>query len=117
MVMKNKQPLLILGSPGGPRIISSVLLTILNSLDYGLDIQAAVDAPRFHNQWLPDWVDIEKTPEVFSSETTEKLEKMGYHFKKHALWGAVEAIYIDPQTKIFYGGSDSRRSSGAAVGY
>jgi len=117
MVMKAKKPLIVLGSPGGPRIISSVLLTILNILDYGLDVQAAVDAPRFHQQWLPEWVDIEKEPTVFSAAATEKLEQMGYRFKKHVLWGAVEAIFIDPQTGLLYGGSDYRRPSGGAAGY
>ncbi|HSW70412.1 MAG TPA: gamma-glutamyltransferase, partial [Gammaproteobacteria bacterium] len=78
VVLQNKQPLLVLGGPGGPRIITSVLLTILNSLDYGFDIQAAVDAPRFHQQWLPEWVDVEKEYAVFSPDTAEKLEKMGY---------------------------------------
>lgn len=116
MVMKNNQPMIVVGSPGGPRIISSVLLTILNMLDYGLDVQAAVDAPRFHHQWLPDVIDIEK-PFVFSSDTTAILVKMGYHMKRHELWGAVEAIYIDPVTKAIYGGSDSRKSAGGAVGY
>lgn len=116
IVMKNKQPLIVLGSPGGPRIISSVLLTILNILDYGLDVQAAVDAPRFHQQWLPEWVDFEK-PFVFSADTLQKLKQMGYSFHEHALWGAVEAIYIDPKTKTFYGGSDNRKEAGAAVGY
>lgn len=117
MVMKMNKPLIVVGSPGGPRIISSVLLTILNILDYGLDVQAAVDAPRFHQQWLPEWVDIEKKPYVFSADTAEKLEKMGYHFKRHALWGAVEAIFIDPRTGLLHGGSDHRKPSGGAAGY
>lgn len=117
IVMKEGRPIIVVGSPGGPRIISSVLLTILNILDYGLDVQAAVDAPRFHQQWLPEWVDIEKTPTVFSADATSILEKMGYHLRKHALWGAVEAIVLDPQTGRLYGGSDRRRSSGGAAGY
>ncbi|HSW71531.1 MAG TPA: gamma-glutamyltransferase, partial [Gammaproteobacteria bacterium] len=117
IVMRNDEPLLVLGSPGGPRIISSVLLTILNVLDYGLDVQAAVDAPRFHQQWLPEWVDIEKQYHVFSPDTALKLQKMGYQLRNHALWGAVEAIYHDPNTKLLYGGSDSRRPSGGAAGY
>lgn len=117
IVLRNEEPLLVLGSPGGPRIISTVLLTILNILDYDLDVQAAVDAPRFHQQWLPEWVDIEKQYHVFSLDTTEKLEKMGYQLRNHALWGGVEAIYHDPNTKFLYGGSDSRKPSGGAAGY
>jgi gamma-glutamyltranspeptidase / glutathione hydrolase len=116
IVMQQGKPLIVLGSPGGPRIISSVLLTILNILDYGLDVQAAVDTPRFHQQWWPEWVDIEM-PYVFSPDTLAKLKAMGYTFKKHALWSAVEAIVIDPQTNTLYGGSDNRKGAGGAVGY
>jgi len=117
LVLKGQKPFIVVGSPGGPRIISSVLLTILNILDYGLDVQAAVDAPRFHQQWLPEVVDIEKTPAVFSADTQAKLVGMGYHFKRHALWGAVEAIVLDPHTHWLYGGSDYRKPSGGAAGY
>ncbi|HVY53241.1 MAG TPA: gamma-glutamyltransferase [Gammaproteobacteria bacterium] len=116
IVMKDNKPLIVLGSPGGPRIISSVLLTILNMVEYGLDVQAAVDAPRFHQQWLPEWVDIEK-PFVFSKDTIEKLKAMGYELKYHEPWSAVEAIYIDPKSGMLFGGSDNRKASGGAVGY
>jgi len=117
IVMKDRQPLIVLGSPGGPRIITTVLQTILNILEYNLNVQAAVDAPRFHQQWLPDVVDIEQGPDVFSADVMEKLERMGYHFKQRPVWSAVEAIYIDPRTKMLYGGSDSRKAAGGAVGY
>ncbi len=115
IVVRNTKVVMIVGSPGGPRIITSTLQTILNVLDYGMNIQAAVDAPRFHHQWLPDSIDIE--PEAFAKKTQLKLLDMGYHFSPHETWSAVEAIYIDPVTKVIYGGSDKRRLAGKAVGY
>jgi gamma-glutamyltranspeptidase/glutathione hydrolase len=115
IIMQGDQLVMVVGSPGGPRIITSVLQTILNVLEYKMNIQAAVDAPRFHHQWLPDAIDIE--PDTFSKDVQQKLAKMGYHFSLQKPWSAVEAIYIDPVTKKIYGGSDNRRAAGKAVGY
>lgn len=115
IVMKNNKVLMVLGSPGGPRIITSTLLAILNVLEYGKDIQQAVDAKRFHHQWLPDVIDIEN--DTFPPATINKLSAMGYHFVSHNTWGAVEAIYINPKTKLIYGANDMRRPEGAAAGY
>jgi gamma-glutamyltranspeptidase/glutathione hydrolase len=115
IVMKGDQLVMVVGSPGGPRIITSVLQTILNVLEYNMDIQAAVDAPRFHHQWLPDSIDVEA--DTFSPSVQSQLAKMGYHFSSQKRWSAVEAIYIDPVTKKIYGGSDNRRTAGKAVGY
>ena len=81
-----------------------------------MNIQEAVDAPRFHHQWLPDVVVVEE-PQVFSDETTKELQTMGYHFVTQPKWSAVEAIYIDPVTHLLQGGSDNRRLAGMAVGY
>lgn len=115
IIMKNKKVVMVVGSPGGPRIITSTLLTILNVLDYGLPIQDAVNAPRYHHQWLPDTIEIE--PQVFTLGVMNKLKNMGYHFTPHEPWGAVEAIYVNPVTKLVYGGNDKRRPAGKAVGY
>jgi gamma-glutamyltranspeptidase/glutathione hydrolase len=115
IIMQGDQLVMVVGSPGGPRIITSVLQTILNVLEYNMNIQAAVDAPRFHHQWLPDVIYIE--PDTFSKSVREQLTKMGYHFSLQKRWSAVEAIYIDPVTKKIYGGSDNRRAAGKAVGY
>jgi gamma-glutamyltranspeptidase/glutathione hydrolase len=115
IIMRGDQLVMVVGSPGGPRIITSVLQTILNVLEYNMNIQAAVDAPRFHHQWLPDIIYIE--PDTFSKSVQEQLTKMGYHFSRQERWSAVEAIYIDPVTKKIYGGSDNRRAAGKAVGY
>ena len=115
ILTKNGQLFMVVGSPGGPRIITSVLQTILNVLDYGMDIESAVDAPRFHQQWLPDVVYME--PFSFSADTEALLIKRGYTLQSNAPWSAVEAIYIDPITKKLYGGSDNRRPAGGAIGY
>jgi gamma-glutamyltranspeptidase/glutathione hydrolase len=115
LMMKNNKVMMVVGGPGGPRIITSTLEAILNVIDYKMNIQAAVDAPRFHHQWLPDSIDVE--PGVFSKDAMEKMTEMGYQFSPHDSWGAVEAIYVDPATKVIYGGSDKRRLAGKAVGY
>lgn len=113
-LLKDNQLLMVLGSPGGPRIITAILQTIINVIDYGWDIQSAVDAPRFHHQWLPDIVD-EEEPYVFSADTKEKLAQMGYQFKMRPIWGAVESIYIDPVSHMRYGANDNRRPAGKAA--
>jgi gamma-glutamyltranspeptidase/glutathione hydrolase len=115
IILDKNQPMMVVGSPGGPRIITATLLTILNVIDFGMTIQQAVDAHRFHHQWLPDVVEIE--PNTFSVDTMHQLNQMGYQFSMVNPFGAVEAIYIDPKTKKIYGGSDSRRSAGFAAGY
>jgi gamma-glutamyltranspeptidase/glutathione hydrolase len=115
IVMRNNHVILIAGSSGGPRIITATLLTLLNTLDYHMNIQAAVDAPRFHHQWMPDVIDAE--PDAFSAHTKDELINMGYHISESPFWGIVEAIYVDPTTHVMYGGSDKRRASGQAIGY
>ena len=114
IVMKNNKVVMVIGSPGGPRIITSVLQVILNVLDYGMSLQDAVDAPRFHHQWQPDVIDIE--PNTFSAATTQQLLAMGYHLKQRDPWSVVEAIYIDPRTHVITGVNDDRRPDGAAIG-
>jgi gamma-glutamyltranspeptidase / glutathione hydrolase len=115
IVMKNNQPYMILGSPGGPRIITSVLLTLLNVIDYDFNILQAINLPRFHFQGSPDFIEIE--PGAFNDVTTLQLKRMGYNIKQIHKWSAVEAILIDPQSKILYGANDNRRPDGAAIGY
>lgn len=115
IIMRDKKVVMVVGSPGGPRIITSTLLAILNVLDYKMNLQAAVDAPRFHHQWLPDTVYVE--PQAFTKPTIAKLFEMGYHVTDSEPWSVVEAIYVDPVTKIIYGANDKRRPAGKAVGY
>ncbi|HEY2891227.1 MAG TPA: gamma-glutamyltransferase, partial [Dongiaceae bacterium] len=94
LVSKDGKPYLLLGSPGGSRIITALVETIVNVVDYGMDIQSAVDAPRFHHQWLPDTIYLE--PFALSVDTQEKLKAAGYSFKTQRAWAAVEAIAIGP---------------------
>jgi gamma-glutamyltranspeptidase / glutathione hydrolase len=104
----------VTGSPGGPRIISATLLTILNWAWLGMDAQQAINAPRFHQQWMPDLVLIEPK---FPDAVAQELEQRGYNFFPRRYWiGEVEAIGIDPKTGERLGAPDPRRQ-GAARGY
>jgi gamma-glutamyltranspeptidase / glutathione hydrolase len=116
IVTRHGHVFLVLGSPGGSRIITITLETLMNVIDYGMAPQAAVDAPRFHHQWLPDVVDAE--PYAFSPDTAALLRRMGYALREEAPWGAAELIEAGPPgSGIFYGANDDRRPAGAAVGY
>lgn len=115
IILRGNQVVMIAGSPGGPRIITATLQAILNVIDYQMNIQEAVNAPRFHHQWLPDLVNLE--PLTFSPIITKQLKTMGYHFSTQLPWGAVEAIYVDTKNKKIYGANDKRRPAGKAVGY
>src|SRR5262249_52299930 len=76
IVLKKNHLFMVLGSPGGPRIITSTLQTLLNVVDYQMNIQEAVDAPRFHHQWQPDVINLE--PFTLSADTMNNLNSMGY---------------------------------------
>jgi gamma-glutamyltranspeptidase/glutathione hydrolase len=98
--------LLVLGSPGGPRIISSVLQALLNVVDFQMNVQEAVDAPRIHHQWLPDRLYLEGRG--FSAATLAALRALGHETTVGGLWSDVQAIMIDPVTGERLGGSDGR---------
>jgi len=135
IVSKDGRVFLLLGTPGGSRIITALVETIVNVIDFGMDIQSAVDAPRFHHQWLPDTVYLE--PFALSADSQDKLKAAGYSFTLQRPWSAVEAIMVGPAAPAsgaaaglddsvktaplvpghFYGASDSRRPGGAALGY
>ncbi|MGA8221880.1 MAG: gamma-glutamyltransferase [Candidatus Acidiferrales bacterium] len=103
----------VTGSPGGPRIISATLLSILNWMRLGMDAQAAINAPRFHQQWLPDDVLVEPS---MPDEVRKDLESRGYSINPQRSWiGQVEAIAIDPQTGDRLGAPDPRRNGVAAA--
>ena len=114
IIMQDGRVMMILGSPGGPRIITAVLLAILNVIDYKMAIQQAIDAPRFHYQVEPDEISME--PLTLSSTSTKKLEHLGYRIITQQRWAAVEAILIDSNGTL-YGANDYRRPDGAAIGY
>ncbi len=114
IVLRNGQLSFVTGSPGGPRIISATLLSVLNWGWLGMDAQEAINAPRFHQQWMPDVVLIEPT---FPDSVAQQLAQRGYHLAPRRGWiGEVEAIGIDPKTGERLGAPDPRRQ-GAARGY
>ena len=97
IVLKNGQPVLITGTPGGSTITTSVFQTLLNVLVFGLDASTAVNAPKFHHQWLPDQVYVEKD---FPDSTAQALEKMGYKIMKRAAIGRTELIRVLPGGRL-----------------
>jgi gamma-glutamyltranspeptidase / glutathione hydrolase len=105
---------LVIGSPGGPTIINTVLQVILNVVDFGFTIQEAVDAPRFHHQWLPDELRME--PFGFAADVTTALEGRGHTIVTRGFMGDAEGILIEPGTLIRLGASDPR-ADGVTVGY
>lgn len=117
IVKKDGKVLLVLGSPGGPRIINTVLQVILNVLEHGMNIQEAVDVPRIHHQWMSDeiyWED-----RGVNSDTRRLLEALGHKFRKEPFAefvGDAQVIMIHPVSGIRLGASDPRRG-GAAIGY
>ena len=116
IVLKNHKLFMVTGSPGGPRIITTVLASLINVIDYHMNLQDAVDAPRIHHQWLPDILYAE--PDALNPATQLRLEQMGYTISRQdSRWGAAEAILIDPRTGKLYGANDIRRPAGLAAGY
>jgi len=116
IVLKDDNPFLILGSPGGSQIITSVLQTIINVIDFNMNIKQAVDAPRFHHQWLPDKIFYEN--DTFSNKIKNELTSLGYPFEEKNLVkrkiGMIAAINIY-NNKIY--GAFDKRGPGKAVGY
>ncbi len=119
---KPGKPLLVLGSPGGPTIITTVANDLISILDNGLNVQQAADAPRFHHQYLPDVLQVEK---AFPLDVVDQLKAAGYTIKRNdeadehnpGVWGDSEMIYIDPKANTLLGGHDQRHSFGKAAGY
>jgi len=113
LVEKDGRVALVLGSPGGSRIITAVLETIMNIVDYGMAPQDAVDAPRIHHQGQPEAVYFERSG--LSPEVVQRLGEMGYQLIEQRPWGAVQLIKID--NVRLSGAADRRRPAGAALGY
>lgn len=114
IVMQNNKLAFVLGSPGGPRIITAVLLAFLNVVDFDMSLQQAVNAPRYHFQAIPDVVSME--PLAFSYWMANALRFYGYQLDQQSTWSAVEAIQIDPKENVIIGANDDvRRTAGGAV--
>jgi gamma-glutamyltranspeptidase/glutathione hydrolase len=113
---------LVLGSPGGSTIITTVANDLISVVDNHLDIQAAADAPRFHHQYLPDILQFER---AFPLDTIDALKAVGYPTRREAefdekssgVWGDSELIAVDPKTGMLLGGQDKRHHFGKAAGY
>jgi gamma-glutamyltranspeptidase/glutathione hydrolase len=114
IVLKDGKVSMVLGSPGGGRIITVVANIFLSVADEGLNIQQAVDAPRFHHQYLPDILFLEPG---FSAATLEGLKAMGYNLRVGGHWSDGECIAVDPKTGELSGGQDHRHHYGKAAGY
>ncbi|MFT9398822.1 MAG: gamma-glutamyltransferase [Acetobacter sp.] len=120
IVSKDGKPVLVIGSPGGSRIPTIVLSVILGVVDYGLDIQQAIDLPRLHQQWMPEAVEIESG--AVAADVQKTLEHEGYSFSSHAPWGMPEGILVGgPKLGTkgddrYYGGFDRRHEGGGATG-
>ncbi|MFN3873314.1 MAG: gamma-glutamyltransferase family protein, partial [Ignavibacterium sp.] len=112
IITRNNKPVLILGSPGGSTIPTVVLQVILNYLDFGMDIQEAVNSPRFHHQWLPDKIDFEDFG--IAKDVRENLIAKGQYIGQKKILGRVEAIAVE--NNLYLGATDPR-GFGAAIGY
>ncbi|MGJ7503160.1 gamma-glutamyltransferase [Variovorax sp. ZT5P49] len=123
IVSKDGKPVFVVGTPGGSRIITAVLHTILNVVDYGMNVQEAVDAPRFHQQWLPDVTNVETF--ALSPDTRKILTDMGHNLGVPQPANHLAAIIVGAPSlggkpvgnNRFYGANDPRRNTGLAAGY
>ncbi|MGY4259247.1 gamma-glutamyltranspeptidase/glutathione hydrolase [Bradyrhizobium sp. USDA 4516] len=123
IVSKDGKPVIVMGTPGGSRIITAVLLTMINAIDYGMNAQEAVDMPRFHQQWLPEVTNLEDY--TLSPDTRKILEGMGHKFGPPHPANHLAVIIIGAPSlggkpvgnNRFYGANDPRRNSGLAAGY
>jgi gamma-glutamyltranspeptidase/glutathione hydrolase len=123
IVSKDGKPMFVVGTPGGSRIITAVLHTVLNVVDYGMNVQEAVDAPRFHQQWLPDVTNVETF--ALSPDTRKILTDMGHNLGVPQPANHLAAIIVGAPSlggkqvgaNRFYGANDPRRNTGLAAGY
>ncbi len=111
VVLQDGRAVMVVGSAMGTRIITAVLHSLINTIDFGFDPQRAVNAPRFHHQWKPDRLSLE--PE-FPLDVRRRLEALGYELQERSIMGAAQLILFDRENCIFWGGADGRRDSGSA---
>jgi gamma-glutamyltranspeptidase/glutathione hydrolase len=115
ILVRDGKLFMVTGSPGGRTIINTVLHTILNVVDFGMNVQDAVDAPRFHHQWLPDRTTFERNG--LSPDTLVLLKKLGHTFVAAGSQGVAEAIVVNWKDNKLEGGCDRRAPDGGAIGY
>ncbi|WP_214511864.1 gamma-glutamyltransferase [Pseudomonas brassicacearum] len=123
IVTKDGKTVMVVGTPGGSRIITATLLTILNVIDYGMNLQEAVDAPRFHQQWMPEETNLETF--AASPDTRKLLESWGHKFAGPQDPNHIAAILVGAPSlggkpvgkNRFYGANDPRRNTGLSLGY
>ena len=123
IVSQNGKPVMVVGTPGGSRIITAVTHTILNVIDYGMNVQEAIDAPRFHQQWLPDLTNVDTFG--LSPDSRKMLVEMGHKLGAPQPGSHLAAILVGAPSlggkpvanNRFYGANDPRRNTGLALGY
>ena len=115
IVAKDGKPYLIIGSPGGRTIINTVFQTVLNVLEYDMEIDAAIEAMKIHHSWLPDRILYEE--HLLSPNTRDALSEMGHTLKSVSNLGRLMGIKIDQKKHLYKGASDSSSPDGGAVGY
>ncbi len=115
IVAKDGHPMLAIGSPGGRTIINTVLQVVLNVIDHDMDVAQAVEAPRFHHQWLPDESRFEGG--YFSQDTIDLYKRYGHRVSYRGSQGRAMGIYVDREQNLLFGSADSRSYKGRAVGY
>jgi gamma-glutamyltranspeptidase/glutathione hydrolase len=123
IMSRDGKPVMVTGTPGGSRIITVVVHTILNVVDYGMNVQEAVDAPRFHQQWLPEATNVEVN--ALSPDTRKILTDMGHKLGNPQPANHVAAILVGAPSlggkpigkNRFYGANDPRRNTGLAQGF
>jgi gamma-glutamyltranspeptidase / glutathione hydrolase len=123
VVTRDGKPVIVVGTPGGSRIITAVLQTVINAIDYDMDAQEAVDMPRFHQQWLPDLTNLEDY--ALSPDTRKILEGMGHKFGPPQPANHLAVIIVGAPSLTgkpvgdnrYYGANDPRRNTGLAAGY
>jgi gamma-glutamyltranspeptidase/glutathione hydrolase len=115
ILTRNNELFMVTGSPGGRTIINTVLLTVINVVDFGMNAQEAVDAPRFHHQWLPDVIRYERYG--LAPDVRALLERRGHRFEDLRAQGVAQVIVRDAKQEVLEGGTDRRAPDGAALGW
>jgi gamma-glutamyltranspeptidase/glutathione hydrolase len=115
ILTRDGAPLLVIGTPGGRTIINTVLQIVVSVVDFGMNVQQAIDTPRIHHQWLPD--ELRHESQGVSPDTLALLAARGHPLKPTASPGSANGIVYDRQADLLEGGADRRSPDSAAIGY